>query len=94
MNKNHINNQKYKCTRLHASPPQDFYIEHWRCMIFADLASGHSGPGWIHELDFEFWQKPSQIRTGNYAAGKGDLIFWPVVPSSSCIIHSLSPEPP
>ena len=63
-------------------------------MIFAELASKHS-EGWLGSImDLEFWQKPSQIRTGNIGASKGDLILWPVVPSTSCIIHSLSPEPP
>ena len=63
-------------------------------MIFADLASNHSGPRCIHELDLEFWHKLPQIRTGNIGASKGDLILRPVVPSTSCTIHSLSPEPP
>ena len=63
-------------------------------MIFADLARKHQ-EGWLPRMmDLEFWQRPSQIRTGNYAVGKEELMLWPVVPNTSCIINSNSPEPP
>ena len=63
-------------------------------MIFAGLARKHQ-EGWLPTMtQLEFWQRPSQIMTGNYDVGKGDPMLYPVVPNTSCIINSSSPEPP
>ena len=63
-------------------------------MIFADLARKHQEGLLPRMMVLEFWQRPSQLRTGNYAVDEGDLMLHPVVPNTSSIINSSSPEPP
>ena len=63
-------------------------------MIFADLARKHKEGRLPLMMELEFWQRPSQVRTGNYAVHNGDLMLYPVATNTSCIISSSSPEPP